>query len=193
MPDENGRPTVGDALSAVGSRMAKLEQRILSSEAASEEERLRQQLTGETLNLINNEFRLTGENAITNDTEGLDYGDPTKFYHSATKVAAQRIRSMKPADDDEDEGDEEDEPVDDSPITARALDRALSRVMGGGTTASPRPNMGHREVTSEDVRAVAESAGGARGMAASIAAIKDLNKRAESSPKTQRFLTTQRR
>lgn len=188
MPDAQGKPTIGDAFGAVDSRMRKLEQTLASKEQEAEESRARAELSSATLKHLNTEFNLTGDQMITPDTEGLDYSDPTKFYHSATAVAAKRIRPTQSNEDsEEDDSDEED----DAPLTARRLERAIGRVMGGGTTSSPRPTAGHRTVTVEDVRAAAEMAGGRRGMAASIAATKELNRRAESDPKTQRFLSTQ--
>lgn len=194
MPDANGRPTVGDALGAVDARMRELEKRVGQKDAADEEARAREQLSRETINLVNNEFGLTGDKAITPDTEGLDYSDPIKFNHSLTKTAAARVKSMMPQQqqsDENDDSDDEEEEDDESPLTTRRLERAINRVMGGATTASPRPTTGHRTVTVDDVRSVAESAGGARGMAASVAQIKDLQKRAASDPKVQRFFQTQ--
>lgn len=191
MPDSQGKPTIGDAFGAVDSRMRDLEQRLASRDTAEEEARAREQLSSATLKQVNTEFNLTGDKMITPDDAGLDYTDPAKFYHSVTAVAASRIRPTKTVEDDSDDSDDEDEGDDEAPLTTRRLERAIGRVMGGGTTSSPRPTAGHRTVTVEDVRSAAEMAGGARGMAASIAATKELNKRAASDPKVQRFFTTQ--
>ena len=185
MPDKDGNPTVGDALGAMHKRLAELEETTTADKA-------RLDFTSDTLKVVNAEFGLSGDKAITPDSEGLDHSDPIKFQQSILKVAAARVRApveKSPAHDDDDEDDGEED--DDTPVTHRRLERAINRIVGGGHSQSPRPNSGRRSVTIDDVEAASEEAGGIYGMKEPIKRMAELVRAAEKDPATIKFLKEQ--